>query len=118
MVKTKRLTVFALILIVIMLAVGCGEKTPEGFTEDEYEKCKKVLNITNEFLNADISAEEASNKLEVLSDQLDSDNSTPDLIGTYAALIASEIKRYNIDGWSSHIDEIVEYRDKIQEKLE
>ena len=119
MVKAKRLTVFTLVLIVIMLAVGCGEKIPEGFTEDEYEKSKKVLSTINDFLDAEISGDDAVEKLDILSDQLhQSDNSTVSLIGTYASGARQQIKYYTIQANSSYMDEVIEYRDKIKELLE
>lgn len=73
------------ILILSMLFVSCGQSVdysgtsaekeeqeiPDGFSEEAYDLSKRVLSIYEKFNNADITEDEASNKLEGFADQFE-----------------------------------------------
>lgn len=121
MVKAKRFTLFTLILLVIMLAVGCGEKIPEGFTEEEYEKSKKVVEVIDGYLDADISSSDAIEKLNVLSEQLEmSENSDVQHIGSQASFASFYIRSIELDHHTDKEDlqHIKDARDEIKDTLD
>ena len=114
----RKIIVLSVCILLMFTMVACGEKEveiPEGFTEEEYEKCQKVLETIEGFLNADISSEDAADKLEVLSDQLrGSETHNIDMIGTYADLANAYITHYGIDANDDDMKKIIDARDKIE----
>lgn len=67
-----------LICCCIFLLVGCTNK-PDGMSDTGYKACVKAIEIIDDFLNMDISSEEASEKLEDVENRLPKDCKDDDL---------------------------------------
>ena len=119
--KGRKIFVLLLCIAVAFVVVGCGEKIPEGFTEDEYEKCQKVIDAIDGYLDAEIAGEDAVEKLDVLSGQLEiSDNYKVAHIGNQASHASRYINRivlgfYNTD--KADLQKIKDARDEIIKTL-
>lgn len=103
----------SLILICSLLLIGCSNSNtiPKGFTEDEYNLTLKVVETLDNYLSAEIDADTAKEKLELLGSQLeDSSDTTVSLIGTYASSSTLDIS-------NADYDELRKNRDKIKKYL-
>lgn len=107
--------------------VACDEKAeevviPEGFTEEEYEKSLRALEIIEEFLNAEIDGEDAVDKLDIIYAQLsESESAKVSIVCGNVRFASQHIERislgiYNTD--SEDLAKIKEYRDNIKEYTE
>ena len=74
----------ALLLALVMLClVGCGgDKKPENMSDTAYRAGQKAVEITEQYLNMDITAREAYDQLEDVGDRLDAQKTdeTKDLL--------------------------------------
>lgn len=73
----KRL-ILVIISCCILLLVGCSNK-PDSMSDTGYKACVKAIEIIDDFLNMDISSEEASEKLEDVENRLPKDCKDDDL---------------------------------------
>ena len=67
-------TVFMILVIGCIIAClpGCGgDKKPENMSDIAYRAGQKAVEITEQYLNMDITAEEAYDQLEDVHDRLD-----------------------------------------------
>ena len=112
----KRSIAVILTLVMCLSLIGCGG-VPAGMSKSAYEIGVKALKITDQYIDADISADEAHAKLSDLSDRIDSlpystENIKDRMVGIYIDSISYELIRFQMD-YSS----IVEDRDKLANVL-
>lgn len=112
----RKFVAIVLTMITCLSLIGCGG-VPDGMSKSAYEIGVKALKITDQYINADISASEAHAKLSDLSDRIDSlpnsdENIKDTRVGLYIESISYELIRFQMD-YSS----IVEDRDKLANVL-
>ncbi len=89
----KRISIVLLITLFIFLLTSCGEKIPDGISEEAYEYGLKVVETTEDFLSADITVREARDKLDVLSDSmsaLDSEEFEEQILSTNVSTLHTQ----------------------------
>jgi len=110
--------------ILFLFVTGCSQ-IPEGFTQAGYDTGVKALEAIDQYLDGEISEDNAQEKLDRLSDLLEAQAETAEengeelasvklnLIGLKCSLISHNIG----DAWGVDIGQILEERNEIAEKL-
>lgn len=107
-----------ILLFTIILLTAC-KSIPEGFTEDEYDRSQKAVEIIDEFIRDKLDAAAAIDNLSELGDSLiSSDNEKPALVGVYCIQAARYIELYSQNGDSIYEDTIKDFKNKISEQTD
>lgn len=119
---------FAVLLAVSMLGsilAGCGDGKPAGMTDNVYEYGCKALDIVNQYLDTDIEADAAHDKLKQIEATIDPQSDDVAMKATegsikievqYLAFLMVQAQN-EMRNLESTIDEIKEWRDKLSSNL-
>lgn len=108
------------ILIALCLALcltGCGK--PANVSEDVYNLGLKAVDVTEQFLSADLTADEAKEKLDEIKSRIVEDDAYSNdlLVGTEIELIAYSIGFIDGNPTEDDIKEVKERLDDLKEDL-
>lgn len=108
--------IIALCLLASLL-VGCGK--PSNVSEDVYNLGLKAVDVTEQFLSADLTADEAKEKLEEIESRIipDEEYQNDSSIKTRVSLIYSLVYQVDDKPSEDEIKEIKEWINKLKEKL-
>lgn len=116
----KRKVIIALFIAVAVLLAACGgSRKPDSMTQDTYDNGCRALEIMEKYNSADISKEDAKDRLENIQRALDSEREGLDdlILNTDNFLVSLTIKQflYAVDGLTSvnTIDEEKELRELL-----
>lgn len=62
------------IFVMLCLCIGmtgCGSSKPKDMSSDNYDIGVKILNATDQYLDGDLTADEAKSKIDTLRDRID-----------------------------------------------
>lgn len=93
----KKLFALGLIWILTLSLFACGasHKKPEGLSEDEYDAALRVVETYDKYLDSDISAEDAYEEINYISNSWDSldkegsEDSTSSLLSSEILLLST-----------------------------
>lgn len=111
-------TVIALCLVITL--AGCGK--PSNVSEDTYNLGLKAVNVTEQFLEADLTADEAKDKLDEINNRIIYDQegyeqdvliaACIDLIGGKLFLSGGDTSGDDIKGIKENLESLKEYLGK------
>ena len=102
---------FMALCLVVSLLVGCGK--PSNVSEDVYNLGLKAVEVTEQFLSADLTADEAQKKLEEIEDRILDDDEYSDNVSVRLriSLTATHIGYAKNDATD---DEIKQVKDDLE----
>ena len=114
--KCKKIFSIILLAMLIFAVAGCGENTPDGVSEQAYAAGTKALEITDSYLNYEITRDDAQKQLEEISDRLIEEAKTSSFekdsnVETCVTIISLELSLNDSD------KEIKESRDALADRL-
>ena len=68
----KKIFIATLFCLILAFSSGCGSHVPNGMSDETYNVGVKALEIMDKYNNADITADEADERLDSLYDKLKS----------------------------------------------
>ena len=118
--KIKKIIIAVLLSSMMLTFSACGKSIPECMSEEVYDYGVRALNVMDKYNDMEISADEASDRLDGLRSKLDAlanDESTS--VSASALSITSDITTFEfaLDFGSSSTSDTYKAADDLRKKL-